>query len=412
MNAAALALLLLALAGALAIALALQIRQRNALRDWLIAPDLHPLPDGRGVWYEIFSRLRKTRKQEQLRRAELGNALERFRLAVQSLPEGVMLLDTQMHIEWLNDAACRQFALDAVRDPGTLAVQLIRQSEFRQLIDSYRARPVKQSTLLRAGSNGEERVLSVTLLPFAATGTLLVATDVTEQVRSELGQRDFIANVSHELRTPLTVITGFLEQFNGDDPPTGEMARRFHRLMAEQAERMNRLIADLLTLSSLESSGQPPRDEVIDVPALLETLRNEALALSAGRHAIDITDSSAGKLRGSADELRSAFGNLVFNAVRYTPAGGKITMAWRLIDGQPTFAVTDTGIGIPPEHIPRLTERFYRVDKGRSTAVGGTGLGLAIVKHVLVRHGGMLIIDSVPGKGSIFTVALPADRRA
>jgi len=207
------------------------------------------------------------------------------------------------------------------------------------------------------------------------------------------------------------VMTGFLEQFTAPEPPQGEAARSFHRLMAEQAERMNRLVADLLTLSRLENSDQPPRDETVDIPALLEGLRTEALALSGGKHTIEIAAAAAGKLRGSADELRSAFGNLVFNAVRYTPPGGTISLAWRRVDGAPVFSVTDTGIGIPTEHIPRLTERFYRIDKGRSTASGGTGLGLAIVKHVLARHGGLLKIESVPGKGSTFSARFPADRQ-
>jgi len=403
-------LLLLALVLMLGIVLAGQIRQRNALRNWLEAPELHGIPDGSGPWREIFSRLQALRKKERKQHLELGNALERFRLAAQALPDGVILLDDRMHIEWLNDAACRHFAFDPARDIGTLAGQLIRQSEFHNLMGAYRAAPGQCSTLLRAGANGSELVLSVMLLPFADTGTLLVSTDVSERVRSEVIHRDFIANVSHELRTPLTVMTGFLEQFNAPEPPQGEAARSFHRLMAEQAERMNRLVADLLTLSRLENSDQSPRDEVVDVPALIEALRTEAQALSAGKHEIGIANVSAGKLRGSADELRSAFGNLVFNAVRYTPPGGTISLAWRRVDGTASFSVTDTGIGIPAEHIPRLTERFYRVDKGRSAAAGGTGLGLAIVRHVLARHGGTLKIESTPGKGSSFSAQLPDDR--
>lgn len=403
-------LLLLALALMLGIVLAGQIRQRNALRNWLEAPELQAIPDGNGAWRDIFSRLQALRKKERRQHLEIGNALERFRLAAQALPDGVILLDNRMHIEWLNDAACRHFAFDPARDIGTLAGQLIRQSEFHNLMSAYRAAPGQCSTLLRAGANGSERVLSVMLVPFADTGTLLVSTDVSERVRSEVVHRDFIANVSHELRTPLTVMTGFLEQFNAPEPPQGDAARSFHRLMAEQAERMNRLVADLLTLSRLENSDQPPRDETVDIPALIEALRIEAQALSAGKHEVEIAKVSAGKLRGSADELRSAFGNLVFNAVRYTPPGGKISLAWRLIDGAPVFSVTDTGIGIPAEHIPRLTERFYRIDKGRSTASGGTGLGLAIVKHVLARHGGRLVIHSTPGRGSTFSACFSADR--
>lgn len=403
-------LLLSALAIALGAALAKELRQRNALRDWLQAPELISQPEGNGVWQEIFSALRLAFRQERLRFVELNAALERFRHAVQALPDGVMLLDDELHIDWLNEAACRQFALDATRDVGTLVEQLIRQSEFQQLIATYRARPTRQSVQLRVAGQGGERALSIMVVPFSDSDTLLVSTDVTEQVRSDTVRRDFIANVSHELRTPLTVIKGFLEQFDSAAPPTGEMARNFYRLMAEQTDRMNRLVADLLTLSRLENSEQPPRDEIVDVPAMLEGLRSEALALSGGRHAIEIGEITAGKLRGSADELRSAFGNLVFNAVRYTPPEGRITLAWQTIDGAPTFTVIDTGIGIPAEHIPRLTERFYRVDKGRSTTSGGTGLGLAIVKHVLARHGGRLKIESMPGKGSVFSAILSADR--
>ncbi|MFN6960664.1 MAG: phosphate regulon sensor histidine kinase PhoR [Rhodocyclaceae bacterium] len=408
---ALLPLLLSALAIVVGVALAKERRQRNALRDWLLAPDLHPVPDGSGVWAEIFSRLNALRKRERQQRLELGQALERFRCAVQALPDGVILLDAQGRIEWMNDAASRHFALDDSRDIGLAAAQMIRQSEFQELLDRHRQARSPQAAQLRlADGNGVERVLSVTLAPYLDAVTLLVSTDISERVRSEHARRDFIANVSHELRTPLTVITGFLEQFDTAEPPTGEAARSFIRLMSEQAERMNRLVADLLTLSRLESSREPPRDDIVDVAALLESLSSEALALSAGKHTIEIIAACAGKLRGSLDELRSAFGNLVSNAVRYTPPGGRITLAWRLEDGLPTFSVSDTGIGIPAEHIPRLTERFYRVDKGRSTASGGTGLGLAIVKHILARHGGSLHIHSVPGQGSTFSARLPADR--
>lgn len=403
-------LLLLALVAVLAALLADQIRQRNALRDWLAAPELHAIPDGTGAWRAIFSRLQSLRKMERKQHVELGNALEHFRLATQALPDGVILLDNQTHIEWLNAAACRYFALDPARDHHTLIAQLIRQSEFQTQLAAFRAGAALQPTLLRTSANGTERVLSIMLIAFADTGILLLSTDVTERVRTELIHRDFIANVSHELRTPLTVITGFLEQFDSEHPPEGDVARNFVRLMAEQAERMNRLVANLLALSRLENDDQPPLDETVDVPAMLDALRAEAMALSGGKHTIEIAEVTAGKLRGSSDEIRSAFGNLVFNAVRYTPAGGTITLAWRMVDGVPTFSVTDTGIGIPTEYIPRLTERFYRVDKGRATAAGGTGLGLAIVKHVLARHGGTLRIQSIPGRGSTFSACLPVTR--
>lgn len=387
-----------------------QLRQRKMLLDWLAAPDLATIPDGSGGWREVFSRLQRLRKEEIRQQDALQDRLERFRLAAQALPDGVILLNAQAYIEWLNVAACRHFALDIARDVGTLVEQLIRQSEFRNFFAAYRAGVTQEALSLRTGANGAEQVLSIMLIPFAGSRTLLLSRDVTEVARTEAIRRDFVANVSHELRTPLTVITGFLEQFSSERPPAGDAAKTFLRLMTEQTDRMNRLVADLLTLSRLENDSQPPRDETIDVAALVGSLVAEAQALSAGKHAFDTTRVAATQLRGSADEIRSAFGNLVFNAVRYTPAGGQITLVWGAADGCPTFSVTDTGIGIPAEHIPRLTERFYRVDKGRSTAAGGTGLGLAIVKHVLARHGGGLQIQSVSGQGSTFSARLPAER--
>lgn len=400
-------LFLLVLAVVLGALLARQIGQRRALRAWLEAPDERPIPDGLGAWRAVFSDLQRLRKDDNRRRNALAVALERFRRAAQALPDGVILLDGQFHIEWLNAAACRHFALDAARDVGTLVEQLIRQTEFQELLAAFRAGGAAESLLLRGGN---DRALSLMLIAFADSGTLLLSRDVTELVRTETVRRDFVANVSHELRTPLTVITGFLEQLIAEPAPAPATARTFHKLMAEQAGRMNRLVADLLTLSRLENDSQPPRDEDVDVPALLEALLAEARALSAGRHALAAGEIAPLRLRGSADELRSAFGNLVFNAVRYTPPGGTITLAWREEDGLPTFSVTDTGIGIPAEHIPRLTERFYRIDKGRSTASGGTGLGLAIVKHVLARHGGSLLVRSELGRGSTFAARFRADR--
>lgn len=402
-------LFLLVLAVILGALLARQILQRRALRAWLEAPDRQPIPDGRGAWRAVFSALQQLRKEEKRREATIDATLERFRLAAEALPDGVILLDSQFYIRWLNSAACRQFMLEAERDVGTLAEQLIRQTEFHAFLAAYRSGAVPAPILLRVGINGADRILSVALIAFA-DGTLLLSRDVTELERSKTVHRDFIANVSHELRTPLTVITGFLEQLMAEAAPDAKTAHGFLKLMAEQTERMNRLVADLLTLSRLENDCQPPRDESVDVPAMLTSLIAEARALSGGKHTIAIEMVTPSLLRGNADELRSAFGNLVFNAVRYTPAGGTITLAWRSDDGSPVFAVTDTGIGIPPEHIPRLTERFYRVDKGRSTAAGGTGLGLAIVKHVLARHGGTLQIRSVPGQGSTFSARLPAER--
>lgn len=401
--------LLLALVVILVLVLFGQLRQRNALRDWLNAPETR-IPDGSGAWRDLFSRLQRLRKEEGLRFAATRNTLDHFRLAAEALPDGVVLLDKEWYIEWLNPAACRHFTLDPTRDVGTLIEQLIRQTEFLGFVADFRRVGATETLQLqRAGAQGEI-TLALMLIPFADTGTLLLSRDVTELARTETMRRDLVANVSHELRTPLTVITGFLEQFTSDQPPGGAAAQTFFRLMADQTARMNRLVADLLTLSRLENDDQPPRDDTIDVAAMIDGLLAEGIALSGGRHDFRAGEVVPGKLRGSYDEIRSAFGNLVSNAVRYTPAGGTITLDWKLDGNSPKFSVTDTGIGIPAEHIPRLTERFYRVDKGRSVASGGTGLGLAIVKHVLARHGGALTIHSVLGQGSTFSAQFPSDR--
>lgn len=404
--------LLLLLVIILAAALIVQIRQRTALRDWLGAQNQDEIPDGVGPWREIFSRLQRLRKDEQRKYAALASTLDRFQLAAKALPDGVILLDEGAHIEWVNTAACRHFSLDASRDMGTQAGHLIRQGEFHRLLESDRQTTPPEPLLLSMSGNGSDRVLSILLIPFATTGTLLISRDVTELARTDAIRRDFVANVSHELRTPLTVISGFIEQFLSDNPPSGAAAANFFRLMADQSGRMNCLVADLLTLSQLENDTRPPADELIPMAQMLESLCSEARALAGDKQTVQIGEVSGGDLLGSAYELRSAFANLVSNAVRYTPAGGTVTLNWRNEHGCPTFSVADTGIGIPPEHIPRLTERFYRVDKGRSTATGGTGLGLAIVKHVLTRHQSTLVIQSEMGRGSTFSVRLPASRLA
>jgi two-component system phosphate regulon sensor histidine kinase PhoR len=238
---------------------------------------------------------------------------------------------------------------------------------------------------------------------------LLLSRDITQGIRLETMRRDFVANVSHELRTPLTVLVGFLETVRELklDP---ERSRDYLNLMAEQSRRMQRIIDDLLTLSTLESAPEPPRDERIDVALLLSRVHSEASALSAGRHRITLDAEPGFDLLGSESEIASAFGNLVSNAVRYTPSGGEVRIEWRSSPRGAEFAVADTGVGIEAEHIPRLTERFYRVDRGRSRETGGTGLGLAIVKHALARHQATLEIESTPGAGSRFTARFPARR--
>jgi len=238
----------------------------------------------------------------------------------------------------------------------------------------------------------------------------LLSRDITRWERMETTRRDFVANVSHELRTPLTVLGGFLETLSDMQDPDPSMLRRSLQLMSEQATRMQRLVEDLLTLSKLESAQNPLREDFVDVPEMVRTLVRDAQALSNGRHRFSLRVETESGLSGSAEELRSALFNLISNAVRYTPENGEIEVSWSRRDAEAVFAVRDTGIGIEPHHIPRLTERFYRVERGRSRASGGTGLGLAIVKHVLSRHQGRLDVQSEPGEGSTFSALFPAAR--
>jgi len=253
--------------------------------------------------------------------------------------------------------------------------------------------------------------LQVLIRRYGADAKLVLSQDLTERERSEAMRRDFVANVSHELRTPLTVVGGFLETLEDMEVPDPEMSKRAIELMRQQTSRMTRLVDDLLTLSRLESTQNPLREEDVNVPEMLRALHQDAQVLSAGRHRIRVTLESSEWLKGNTEELRSAFGNLISNAVRYTPENGEIEIRWEVRDGNPAFAVRDTGIGIEPQHIARLTERFYRVDRSRSRETGGTGLGLAIVKHVLNRHQAYLDIQSTPGSGSTFSVMFPDTRR-
>ena len=296
--------------------------------------------------------------------------------------------------------------LDCERDRGQYIRYLLRQAHFQAFFDAndYAQRLTCKSPL------DSSMTLSLQMVPFSKSKKLLIARDITDLERVDAMRRDFIANVSHELRTPLTVVGGFVESL-ADNPKLPETdARRYFNLMLENTRRMQRLLDDLLTLSRLESADHTLSDEHVNVSDLLRTLESEAQSLSRGRHVITLALESAASITGSLQEIHSAFGNLVSNAVRYTPEGGAINLSWSERNGEAVFAVTDSGVGIATEHIPRLTERFYRVDHSRSRETGGTGLGLAIVKHVLTRHSARLEVQSVPGKGSTFSAIFPSGR--
>ncbi|MBC3929271.1 phosphate regulon sensor histidine kinase PhoR [Undibacterium sp. CY21W] len=379
----------------------LQLFYLQRLADWLDNPASSRLPDGWGAWTDIFSRLYKSRRGDEKNQAELTEWLARFRQAMTLLPDGVVIMDDVLFLEWCNPAAESHLGLSLAKDKGMRVTNLVRTPEFMDYIILGRYEtPLTLSF--------RDRKLIAHIIPFENRRQILVTHDITESERIDMMRRDFIANASHELRTPLTVINGFLE-IASLQPDLDITIRHSHlKLMTEQGERMQRLVEDMLTLTRLESMDHLLRVETVDMRGLLEQILQEAEALSAGRHLITL-EIDGPDIRGSKDEIRSALTNLVTNAIRYTPEEGKIHISWINTPQGAKFSVTDNGIGISPEHISRLTERFYRVDKSRSRETQGTGLGLAIVKHVLLRHKAQLLIDSTPGVGSKFTVQFPAN---
>lgn len=394
-------------AGALLVVLLHHIYNLSLLHQWLREPSARTVPEGSGSWEYIFGHVVRLLKRQRASEFSLSKALERFERAGEAFPDAVVLLRENDEIAWCNPRAESYFGLRLKRDQGAQITYLLRQPQFSSYLQSGEiSEPLKLSLI---GDRGE-RVVSIQLVPYANAQKLLLGRDITLWERLETTRRDFIANVSHELRTPLTVVQGFLETLEDSGGSDPEFLARSIKLMSEQTVRMTRLVNDLLTLSRLENASHAQVDEKVNVPGLVQSLQREAQTLSDGQHTIRAEISCDDWLLGSMDELQSAFGNLVTNAVRYTPKGGTIELIWERQDGNPVFRVRDNGIGIEPQHVTRLTERFYRVDKSRSRETGGTGLGLAIVKHVTNRHQGHLEIDSWPGKGSTFSITFPDTR--
>jgi len=401
-----LAFVLGALAAVLGLRLVYHGLHLSALRRWLRRPELEHLPRGRGVWEEALAELHRFLKRRDAEQDGLAKALARFSAAARALPDGVVILDREHRIEWSNPTAAHHFGIDARGDFGQPIVNLIRHPDFVAYLDS---RDFSQPLVLRAARM--DSTLSLRVIEFGEDRMLLNSRDVTADERIDTMRRDFVANVSHELKTPVTVLSGFVETLADDSfQLTPAQRQRFLVMMAEQATRMQHLVEDLLTLSALETNAAPADEQPIELRPFMEGLAEEARALSAGRHGIEAVVEDDCRLLGSRTELHSAFSNLVSNAVRYTPENGRVRLAWRLADGRGLFSVSDSGIGIEPRHIPRLTERFYRVDSGRSRETGGTGLGLAIVKHALTRHQAVLDVESEPGRGSTFSAVFPPGR--
>jgi two-component system phosphate regulon sensor histidine kinase PhoR len=376
------------------------------LQRWLVVGKRFHPPESHGVWDDVFERIYRLQKRNRKRKRDLGRMLKRFQTATSALPDATIVLGPNRDIEWWNDSARDILELRSPRDVGQRIDNLLRHPRF---IAYLQQGDFSQSVVIPS-PNDYNLSLAVRVVPYGGNRQLVVARDITRLERLEQARRDFVANVSHELRSPLTVLSGYLETLTeeqGEDPVWGKSLHA----MTQQTERMRDIVEDLLTLSRLET-GRPQDDpQVVDVPGMLAQIMEEAARISGERnHRIGAEVEKGLALRGNEQELRSAFSNLVFNAIHYTPAGGAISVRWRNTDTGPCFEVEDTGIGIAAHHVPRLTERFYRVDAGRSRSSGGTGLGLAIVKHVLLRHEARLAIESAPGKGSVFRCQFPGER--
>ncbi len=376
------------------------------------------VPDGAGTWGEVLTDLYRLLREARVNQQALQDSLARFQQAAAALPDGVVMLDTENNIVWCNPTAETHWRISLDNDRMQTITYFIRYPEFNAYLAARNfneALSLKFNRPLDAGGS-EDVTLTVQLVAFGEDQALLLSRDVSERDRLERMRSDFVANVSHELRTPLTVMAGFLETIAkiSGDPDKADLMKRSLDHMGAQSERMQRLVDDLLALSRLEDAQNKLNESVIDMQALVQAAVSDARIMSAGRHVIQVSLAPSW-LVANREEIGSLVSNLIGNAVRHSPDGSEINvvLAENEAAEELVFSVKDTGEGIPAAHLPRLTERFYRVDRGRSRAVGGTGLGLAIVKHVLVRHGGRLEIESSQGSedhGSTFRVTFPASR--
>jgi two-component system phosphate regulon sensor histidine kinase PhoR len=385
-----------------------QLWHASKLSRLLLSPNFGEIPRALGIWGEIYYRLHKLVRSWRDQVLEVEQQHSRFIQAVQATPNGVVMLNEDDQIEWCNSIAEQHFGVNAKRDAMQRITHILRKPAFVQYIirQNYRE-PVRLTNM----GLFEEFTLDVQIFPYGDKQKLVLSQDVSQIEKTDSMRRDFVANVSHELKTPLTVLSGFLEtvqelELNKDDQ------KKYLDLMSVQTGRMKTLVEDLLTLAKLEGNPEPPVTQVVPMGVMLSRLQSDAQGLSQGRHQIKLEKNSEKNVLGDDVELYSAFGNLVSNAVRYTPDGGNITIRWSDSGEEAIFSVIDTGPGIAQEHIPRLTERFYRVDRSRSRDTGGTGLGMAIVKHVISRHHGDLKIESTLGVGSQFSLSFPKQRIA
>ncbi|WP_455234378.1 phosphate regulon sensor histidine kinase PhoR [Thiogranum longum] len=378
------------------------------LARWLREGKKFQPPEASGIWDDVFEHIFRLQQRNRKRKRDLRRMLKRFHKITVALPDAtVELRPNSDEIEWWNNAAARYLGFEYPRDSGQRVSNLLRHPAFL----GYLHRGDYEQAVEMPSPVDENITLLVRIIPYSGNRRLVIARDLTRIHRLERTRQDFVANVSHELRTPLTVLTGYLETLRESADIAAEYADQL-RSMQLQTDRMSRIVDDLMLLSRLESEAPRADAEPVMVARLIDSIANQARQLSGdSQHSIELDVDGDLCLRAHEAELYSAFSNLVFNAVRYTPAGGRITIRWQEAGGVPVFSVEDSGVGIAPHHIPRLTERFYRVDPGRSRDSGGTGLGLAIVKHVLLRHEAQLEIASEPDRGSIFRCHFPAQRQ-
>ena len=387
--------------------LAWLLRDLLRLRQWLErAGPQAEVPEARGLWEELYDRIHVLQRRNREARERLQAVIDRAQQSTTALKDAVVMLDRDGNLQWWNPAAQTLLGLTAPQDNGQAVTNLIRHPRFK---DFFERQNFRDPLELPSPVNSRLQ-LQFFITLYGQREHLMVVRDVTRLQHLEQMRKDFVANVSHELRTPLTVITGYLETLLDHDTELSPRWLRPMQQMQQQAERMQNLLNDLLMLARLEATDYPSDNQPVAVDALLQSICTDARALSGNRHRISLEADAQLRLRGSESELRSAFSNLIFNAVKYTPEQGQIQIRWWDDEQGGHLSVQDNGIGIEPRHQPRLTERFYRVDASRAATTGGTGLGLAIVKHVLLRHQARLDVASTLGQGSTFTCHFPVSQ--
>jgi two-component system phosphate regulon sensor histidine kinase PhoR len=396
----------IAVAVALAAVLMWQLYMLQRVLLWLRSDRADKVPDAGGAWGDLIGLIARLFRRKQYHKRRMRQLLRELRNSTAAIPDGVVMLNPAAEILWFNRSAAELLHLRSPGDAGLRIDSLVRRPEF---VSYLRGGEYRTPVVVPGGGASSQQYLHFQVVPYGAGQLLLIVRDVTREVRLEAMRKDFVANASHELRSPLTVISGYLETLSQDE--TLDPVLRGPLLeMGRQTQRMTAIVHDLLELSRLEAADRLAEGEPIDVAELMARLRSDLLVRVPAALQVRLQVETAARLVGEPAQLHSAFANLLDNAAKYTPAGGVITVRWWSDEHGGHFAVADTGIGIAPEHLPRLTERFYRVDAGRSRASGGSGLGLAIVKHVLQRHGGSLQIESEEGRGSTFTCHFPPAR--